>query len=166
MEEILQKAERKDLKEIVSLYKEAISNMISNKIFQWDEIYPNEEILSEDIEKGELYLCKKDNSILSCVVINEVQDEEYQTGNWRYTAGRAAVIHRLCVHPNTQGAGIGKKMVQLAEAFARNNGYDIIRLDAFSQNHKARHLYESLGYTYTGEVTFRKGQFYLLEKKL
>jgi ribosomal protein S18 acetylase RimI-like enzyme len=166
MEYELQKAEKEDLKEIVALYKEVITNMIRNNLFQWDDLYPNEELLTEDIELGELYLLRREDQIISCVVLNEEQDEEYLTGNWSFTNGKFIVIHRLCVHPNVQGEGLGKKMVQLAENLARTKGYTIVRLDAFSQNIKARHLYESLGYTYAGEVTFRKGQFYLLEKEL
>ena len=166
MEMILRKAIKQDLEEIVSLYQEAIAHMIKNNIFQWDEIYPNAEVLEEDIEREEMYVLEDGNRIASCIVINEEQDELYQTGSWRYTKGRMAVIHRLCVKPKAQGHGTGKKMIQLAEELIYHLGYDIIRLDTFSQNLKARHLYEVFGYTYAGEVTFRKGLFYLMEKAL
>jgi hypothetical protein len=34
-----------DLESVINIYKDAIQNMILNKIFQWDEIYPNKSIL-------------------------------------------------------------------------------------------------------------------------
>ncbi|MHB8129912.1 MAG: GNAT family N-acetyltransferase [Mobilitalea sp.] len=166
MEYIFRKAKKQDAKEVVSLYKAAVAHMIEINILQWDEIYPNEEVLSGDIDKGELYLLTKEKIITACVVINEEQEEAYLLAPWRYNTGRSAVIHRLCVHPSAQGTGIGKQMMKDSEELIQSNGYESIRLDTFSNNRFARHLYESLGYTYVGEVTFRKGLFYLMEKKI
>lgn len=41
-----------------------------------------------------------------------------------------------------------------------------IRLDAFSLNPYALKMYEALGYEKVGEINWRKGTFYLCEKKL
>jgi ribosomal protein S18 acetylase RimI-like enzyme len=166
MAETFRKASIQDFKEISALYHAAVDKMTENQIFQWDEIYPDDEVLLKDILQGEMYLLEAEDRIASCVVLNEEQDELYRTGTWKYTDGRAAVIHRLCVHPDIQGVGIGKKTVQLIEAAAKDKGYNLIRLDAFSQNKHARNLYQNLGYTYAGEVHFRKGMFYLMEKAL
>lgn len=166
MEYIFRKAEKQDVEEVVSLYKAAVAHMIEINILQWDEIYPNEEVLSGDIDKGELYLLTKENMITACVVINEEQDEAYLPAPWRYITGRSAVIHRLCVHPSAQGAGNGKQIMKYSEELIQKNVYESIRLDTFSNNRYARRLYESLGYTYVGEVTFRKGLFYLMERKI
>lgn len=155
-----------DAEEVVILFRMAISHMVDNKIYQWDEIYPNVEVLSNDIRNKEMYLLIQNGQILACVVINEDQDEEYDTAPWRYREGRIAVIHRLCVSPAVQGAGIGRLTMQYAEGLIKDLGYSSIRLDTYSENHIARSLYEKLGYTYVGIVTFRKGIFYLLEKKL
>lgn len=40
-----------DLKEICTLIKGAIVNLERHNIFQWDNLYPDEEILREDIIK-------------------------------------------------------------------------------------------------------------------
>jgi ribosomal protein S18 acetylase RimI-like enzyme len=167
MEYIFRKADIQDFKEITALYRKAVAGMIEKGIFQWDEIYPYDEVLLEDIVQEEMYLLTaEDGDITSCIVINEDQDETYRNGNWKYTEGRAAVIHRLCVLPDTQGTGLGKRTMQLAEALAKENGYDLIRLDAFPQNKSALKLYTGLGYTYAGQAQYRKGIFYLMEKKL
>jgi ribosomal protein S18 acetylase RimI-like enzyme len=138
--------------------------MIDREIYQWDEIYPNEEVLTGDIKKKEMYLLSDNKKLLACIVINEDQDEAYDPAPWKYNGGRIAVIHRLCVNHENQGIGIGLKTMQLAEAVIKNSGYSSIRLDAFSDNPFARKLYEKLGYTYVGIVHFRKGLFYLMEK--
>jgi hypothetical protein len=38
-----------DLNIIDEIFKNAIENMAKNSIFQWDEIYPNRNILGDDI---------------------------------------------------------------------------------------------------------------------
>ena len=138
--------------------------MVAEGIYQWDEVYPNEEVLAEDIQNQELYLMTEEETLLACIVINESQDEAYGSASWKYNEGRIAVIHRLCVSSEYQGIGIGRKTMQLAEAMIKKAGYSSIRLDAYSDNPYARKLYERLGYTYVGIVRFRKGLFYLMEK--
>ena len=166
MEYRFRKAEMQDLEEVVSLYHAAIADMEDRRIYQWDEIYPNEEIIKEDINNSEMQLLTKEERIIACVVINEEQDEEYQGASWKYTEGMIAVIHRLCVHPNEQGCGVGKRILKLTEKLMKDRGYRNIRLDVFSENPYANRLYQSMDYRFVGNVHFRKGLFYLFEKKL
>ena len=56
--------------------------------------------------------------------------------------------------------------MQLIEDILRTRGIETIRLDAFSLNPIALKMYEKLGYQRVGEVTWRKGLFYLFEKKI
>ena len=76
------------------------------------------------------------------------------------------VLHRLCVHPDFQGQGVARQAMDYLENEVRARGIQTIRLDAFSQNPTALHLYESRGYQKAGEISYRKGLFYLYEKKL
>ena len=48
----------------------------------------------------------------------------------------------------------------------KNKNIETIRLDAFSENIYAIKMYEKLGYVNVGEANWRKGKFYLLEKKI
>lgn len=165
MDAIFRLAEASDAQAVFDLYVQATAHMCENGIEQWDERYPTEEILFEDIANGEMYVLTRGDDILSAVVLNDDQDDEYAAGDWR-CGEHAAVIHRLCVHPKFQRQGIAKEMVRYAERLFVQWGYDCIRLDAFTQNPHALRLYEGFGYTKTGEVTYRKGQFVLMEKAL
>ena len=155
-----------DIDEIAQMYQNAIDNMIQHGIFQWDEIYPSVEVLLEDIMKKEMHLLIVEDIIVASIVLNEEQDISYDAAPWEFVTEERAVIHRLCVLPESQKAGFGTKTMHLAEELLRGQGYAAIRLDTFSQNLYARHLYERLGYSYVGEVQFRKGMFYLMEKSL
>lgn len=140
--------------------------MCSRGIMQWDELYPTEELLLEDFEKRNMYVLVCGGEVVCAAVINEEQDEEYSSGCWKYNDGSVAVLHRLCVHPAHQRKGYGRETVLHAERKMKDTGYTAVRLDAFSQNPSALKLYEGMGYTRTGEVTFRKGTFFLYEKLL
>jgi len=167
MDKILRKAKEQELAEIVLIFKKAISKMSTQNIFQWDDKYPDEEILRKDILKGELHVLCEGEVIKACVVLNETQNIEYQTGEWQYSEGKIGVVHRLCIHPDYQGQGNGTILMQLVEAYLREGGYHIIRLDTFAPNRIARSLYEKMGFTYAGEVTFDdRGYFKLMEKKI
>lgn len=159
-------ADSKDFGEISRIFKAAIDNMCSQGIFQWDELYPDETLLRDDISSGQMYVLTEDKKIVSAVVINDEQLEEYKSVQWKYEYEKIAVLHRLCVDPGSQNKGYGRKTVLFADEEIKNMGYTAVRLDAFSENPFALKLYEGLGYERVGEVSFRKGRFFLYEKKL
>lgn len=162
----IRKAELGDLKEIMDIFSKAISTMNDNNIHQWDEIYPTKDILQQDILKRQMYVGIKDNTIVSVVVVNDEFDEQYKSGNWKYSNERFAVVHRLCVNPIYQNQKLGKSTMLMIEDLLKKEGIDSIRLDAFSLNPYALKMYQKLGYEKVGETNWRKGLFYLFEKKL
>lgn len=107
-----------------------------------------------------------EGKIVSVFVLNQECEEEYENGNWEHRESDFAVIHRLCVNPIFQNKKIGKKTMNIIEEMLRQKGIESVRLDAFSLNPYALKLYENLGYIKVGKVVWRKGQFYLFEKKL
>ena len=155
-----------DLDALVALYAAAAQDMRDHGIDQWDEYYPDREILSEDVESGDMTLGLLDGEPVCAYVVNREYDPEYELGAWDHTEGDFCVLHRLCVNPAMQGRGLARQAMAHMEKNALDKGFDSVRLDVFSQNLHAQRLYERLGYRRTGEVRFRKGIFYLMEKKL
>lgn len=160
------KAKIEDITSIMNIIKSAINDMESKDIHQWDDIYPSEEVIKGDIDNGSLYANVEDGIMNAFVVLSEEQAEEYKDLIWKYSFGKQLVIHRLCVAPQNQGGGIARKILGFSEKYGLQNGYDAIRLDAFTENKRALRLYEKSGYEKVGSVQFRKGEFYCYEKKL
>ncbi len=163
---IFRKATREDLAEIMRLFAAATRRMDELGIPQWDERYPTQDDLSGDLARDELYVGLLDGAIACSFTLSPRCDPEYADGNWQYPKLRFSVIHRLCVHPDFQNRGVAKQAICFLEDTLLADGIQAIRLDAFSRNPYALRLYERLGYHKTGEVIFRKGLFYLYEKKL
>lgn len=155
-----------DLDALVALYGAATQDMLRQGIDQWDEYYPDREILTEDVESGDMTLGLLDGEPACAWVVNREYEPEYVSGAWEHTGGDFCVLHRLCVNPELQGRGLARQAMARMEKNALDKGFDSVRLDVFSQNLHAQRLYERLGYKHTGEVRFRKGIFYLMEKGL
>ena len=163
---ILPNARKQDLPEIVSLFQAATRQMDAQGVFQWDELYPDEGILSEDISRGNMIVGTLEGRIAVAFMLDYCEDSDYESADWRYDEQDICVLHRLCVHPDFQGHGVARQAMDYLESEVRARGIRTIRLDAFSQNPTALHLYESRGYQKAGEISYRKGLFWLYEKKL
>lgn len=163
---IYSKAKTEDIEKVFSIFSAAIKHMEEQEIHQWDEIYPDLQIISEDISKNQMYIGKKDGKPAVCFVLSEECDEEYKNGKWQWPDARFCVIHRLCVSPDFQNQGIAGETLNYIEKLCKSQGYDSIRLDCFIENPYSRKLYDKAGYSVVGYADWRKGRFELREKKI
>jgi ribosomal protein S18 acetylase RimI-like enzyme len=123
-------------------------------IHQWTAEYPNRAFLAEALADGSLHVLDANGTIVGLVVLDERQSSEWEAIPWQTAGGRALVIHALMVDPAAQGQGFGAALVASCERWATEQGYQSIRLDAFTGNPAALRLYEQRGYTYRSDVWF------------
>lgn len=154
-----------DLEEIINIFQKCIQKLDQDQIFQWDEIYPDHELIKEDVLSKCMYLGIIDEQIVSVYVVNEEGYEEYDVESWQRSE-HCAFLHRFCVHPKYQGQGIGHQTLKYLHEQLKKHNYQAVHLDVFNHNLAAIALYEKNGYQRVGKVTFRKGQFILMEKIL
>jgi ribosomal protein S18 acetylase RimI-like enzyme len=152
-----------DLEIVLAIVRETTRHMDEQGIFQWDDLYPEKAILQKDIENSQMHLIEEEGEVAGMITLNEKQEPEYNDVRWIYP-GRILVVHRLGVAPEHQGKGLASHLMDFAEAKALSQGYDAIRLDAFTKNPLALGLYEHRGYRKAGTVSFRKGLFFCYEK--
>jgi GNAT superfamily N-acetyltransferase len=161
-------ADPAEIDAVMELAAACIAAMCAAGIDQWDEIYPNRETFSADIDARTLYLASIEPhaDLAGVVVINDVQNPEYADVPWTISGSGIAVVHRLMIAPAHQGCGVARAVMAFAESRSRELGFDVMRLDAFTQNPRALRLYRGLGYRDAGAVRFRKGIFRCFEKAL
>lgn len=155
-----------DLDEIEELICNAIKEMKNQGIEQWGELYPIREDFEEDIKKKQLFVGLVEGEIAVIYTLNKEFDEAYKSGKWKQPEKTYCVIHRLCVNPKFQNKKVAKQAMGQIEETVRAEGIQAIRLDVYSLNPYALRLYDKCGYTKVGEVKWRKGIFYLMEKYL
>ena len=164
---IIKKASEPDLSQLLSIVKSCGQNLIEQGIFQWNEQYPKREDLLEDIELQELWKLEDKNGIIGLIVLTENEDAEYQKVKWLTKNHRNLYIHRLAVDPKFQGKGYAQKLMDFAEKYAKENGYNSIRLDTFSQNKRNQKFYEQRNYIKLESIYFPNQSefpFYCYEK--
>ena len=135
-------------------------------IHQWDAIYPTKEDFANDIINDTLYTVTEGAQLIAIYTVNTEYNPEYLNAKWTYNGEMTCIIHRLCVSPEVQNRGIGKIVLNHIENQLQNMGFESVRLDVFSENPYAIRLYEKCGYVKRGYSDWRKGRFWLMEKKL
>ncbi|MEN1786270.1 MAG: GNAT family N-acetyltransferase [Bacteroidota bacterium] len=149
-------ASAKDLEALMVLTGACAQHMISKGIFQWNEYYPPLSAFERDIEREELYVLEFDKTIQGCIVISTFKDAEYIPIQWLSKTEKNLYIHRLAIHPSLQGQGYAQKLMDYAESLARQQQFESIRLDTFSQNKRNQKFYEMRGYQRLGNIYFPK----------
>ncbi|MFD3448229.1 GNAT family N-acetyltransferase [Microbacteriaceae bacterium 4G12] len=147
-------ARREDVNSVDQLFINCKTELLNKNIFQWDDSYPNRSYVEESIEEEELFILKRNEKVIGAVVLNEWQSSEWEVIPWQHQDGMYLIIHAFCIDPMYQGQGLAKLFLQFWEQYAKEHGYNGIRLDAFSGNAVALRFYETNGYIKRGEVEF------------
>jgi GNAT superfamily N-acetyltransferase len=157
-----------DIAPIMRLVNEIVPVMRASGNFQWDETYPNVEVFTHDIEKGQLWVAEVDGEIAGFSAITTDQDAEYANVGWDISEP-AIVTHRLAVGLGYRRQGIAEALLKQAEIVALTRDIRILRIDTNSNNKATRLLFPKLGYEFSGEtgLNFRPNlRFYCYEKRL
>ena len=148
------------------MYKSCVTGMLENGIDQWDDTYPNTEIISEDLNVGTYYVAEIDETIIGGVNIDRNQDDTYLTLDWEDKSDSFLVVHRLGVKEELWNKKIGKDLMLFTENLVIEKGLKSIRLDTYSGNPKAMEFYRRLGYSELGTIDLKpdKEKYYCFEK--
>ena len=163
---IIRKGNKTDLKNIMKMYTSCVKGMIKNGIDQWDDTYPNTEVITQDLEKQSYYFAEIEGEIIGGINIDRNQDKTYLEIDWEDTSDSFLVVHRLGVKEEFWEKKIGKKLMVFAENMVIEKGLKSIRLDTYSGNPKAMEFYRRLGYRELGTINLKpdKNEYYCFEK--
>ena len=146
------RATEQELDEMLAFYQHVADNMGKSGLQQWRwGVYPSEEIIREDVLRGDLYYMRSDGALVAAVVFMNGQEPEYDSLTWSCGL-RPGIFHRLAVHPSMQGAGMGGLVLDDVLQLLRRSGCDCVRCDTAEQNEHAIRLYEKLGFRRCGKI--------------
>jgi ribosomal protein S18 acetylase RimI-like enzyme len=162
----VEKAKAGNVLEIMYLLQHCIEDFNDNSVYQWNTSYPDYYRLLREVEKGTLYMIKNKGVCIGTVTFDEQQESAFDEIEWKNTSDKFIVIHRIAVFPTWQKKGIGRMLIEFAEKYAKENNYKSIRLDVASSSSHLIKLYESIGYSFTGDILYpkQKEPFKCLEK--
>ena len=161
------KAQRHEWPQIWKIIQHAIARRKADGSNQWQDGYPNPEVLRSDIEKDAGFVLVDGETIAGycAVIINDEPAYAAIEGKW-LTNGDFVVFHRVAIAKSHLGQGLAKQLLRHIETFALNNNIHSIKADTNFDNPAMLHVFASMGYVYCGEVYFRGSARKAYEKVL
>ncbi|WP_338406953.1 GNAT family N-acetyltransferase [uncultured Flavobacterium sp.] len=161
------KAEIDETSTIWDILLQAILRRKEDGSNQWQDGYPNPEVVQKDIEKGEGYVLVEGKSIIGycAVLVNDEPEYEKIEGKW-LTDDDFVVFHRVAISEKYLGKGFAKIILEYIEDFALTNNIFSVKADTNYDNIAMLKIFEKSGYTCCGEVYFRGSPRKAYEKVL
>jgi GNAT superfamily N-acetyltransferase len=150
------KATLADTEMVWTILQKAIKRRKDEGSNQWQDGYPNPEIIALDIQKNAGYVLILNNTIIGycAILINDEPEYENIIGRW-ITNADFVVFHRVAIAEEYLGKGMAKILFNYIEEFAKSHAIESIKADTNYDNLAMIHLFEKSGYVYCGEVYFR-----------
>ena len=150
------KADSTDIPEIWAILQHAIIRRKNDGSNQWQDGYPNPEVIKNDVEKGYGYVLTDDETIIGycAILINDEPEYLKIEGNW-LTNTDFVVFHRVAIAKKYLGRNLSKTIIDFIEDFARKNNIKSLKADTNHDNFAMMKIFEKSGFTFCGIVHFR-----------
>lgn len=167
MEYNFRKANLAELPQIWDILQGAILRRKEDGSNQWQDGYPNTEVVRKDIEDGVGHVLTEGEAIIgySAIMVNDEPEYANIEGKW-LTNDDFVVVHRVAISEKHLGKGLAKKIFGFIEEFALYNNIYSIKADTNFDNAAMIRIFETMGYVYCGEVYFRGSPRKAYEKVL
>lgn len=161
------KTTQQDIPQIWEILQKAIQRRKEDGSNQWQDGYPNPEVIKNDMEKEAGFVLIDDEKVIGycAVFINDEPAYADIEGKW-LTNDDFVVFHRVAVAEEYLGKGLAKEMMKFIEEFALDNSIYSVKADTNFDNLAMMKSFEKAGYTYCGEVYFRGSARKAYEKVL
>ncbi|MCQ2284734.1 MAG: GNAT family N-acetyltransferase [Bacteroidales bacterium] len=152
-------ARKTDLPAIMTIIHQAKARMKAQHIDQWQDGYPNEESIFNDIahKQGYVFIIKDEIVAYAAIVFEHDPYYDKIDGQW-LTDMPYVVVHRIAVHDRHTHQGIAKQILNTAEKLANKKDVQSFRIDTHQANHFMRNLIRQHGFTLCGIVQVRDGR--------
>ena len=154
-----------DVDRILEIIEKAKIELKKLGLDQWQNGYPNREVIENDIKLGISYILeeiseKNDKSenqiskkIVGTIVLSPKKEEPYSKieGKW-ITNDNYIVIHRLAVDSEIKNKGIATKILEFSEKECIKNKILSIKTDTHENNEPMKKFLEKNGFSYCGVI--------------
>lgn len=156
-----------EIPQIWEIIQQAIQRRKAEGSNQWQDGYPNETIVKQDIQNGVGYVLTLNDTLVGycAVLVNDEPEYAKIIGQWK-TDGDFMVFHRVAIAEDYLGKGLAKKLLNCIEDLARQHNIPSLKADTNFDNAAMLAIFAKTGYTYCGEVYFRGSPRKAFEKVL
>ena len=158
-----------DTNQVMEVIEQAKAYLKSSGIDQWQNDYPNEDIIREDISNGYGYVLEDEGKIVGTVALSfdgEPWYDDIYDGKWM-TNEDFLVIHRLAVSDDVRGKDAASEIMRQALQMCDLNDVCSIKIDTHKDNIIMQKFIKKNGFEYCGMVILgSEGERLAFEKVL
>jgi GNAT superfamily N-acetyltransferase len=150
---ILRLATLADATTIWEILQAAILQRKMDGSTQWQNGYPNEGTVANDIQQGYGYVIEENNMIIAYAAIVFGDEPTYEVINGAWMSNQPyVVVHRVATAPTLKGKGIATQLFLMIEKLALSKNIFSIKVDTNFDNIPMLKIMDNLNYTYCGEI--------------
>ena len=137
---------------VMKVIEDAKKTLAQSGSDQWQNGYPNVDIIIDDIISGQAYVALEEGEVIAYAAVTRSPESAYDAiyeGKWQGGEPEYLVFHRIAVASDVQGQGVAQTFLEgLIEGF----DYLDFRSDTHAQNKVMQHIFEKLGFKQVGKV--------------
>lgn len=157
-----------DIKSIMEIINKGKEKLNKENIDQWQDGYPNEESIIDDIKNCYSYVLEEENIIIGTAAISFDGEDTYKKileGKW-ITNKEYGVMHRVAVKLDSKINGKGRHLIKFTEDLCRSKGINSLKIDTHEGNKSMRNLLLNNGFVYCGIIYLEDGDKRLAYEKV
>mgnify|MGYP000947966449 FL=1 len=154
-----QKTTAEQLGQVMIIIRQAQAYLKEAGIDQWQNGYPNEGVILQDIKRGSSYVLQEQGQVLGTAVLEFDRDPNYENiyeGQW-LSDGPYGAIHRIAVSENHRGSSLASIMIQTMEGLCLERGVWSLRVDTHGDNEPMKRMLQKNGFQYCGVIFLTDG---------
>jgi RimJ/RimL family protein N-acetyltransferase len=151
---IFRKITIEDIDQVMEIIEQGKVYLKSTGVDQWQNGYPNEAVIKEDLANGYGYVLECEDKIVGTVALSFDGEPYYdyiRDGKWM-TKGDFLVIHRLAVSRTVRGTDIASEIIRQSEQLCALRGIRSIKIDTHKDNVVMQNFVKKNGFEYCGIV--------------
>lgn len=156
---MFRKAKLDDVNQIMKIIAQAQEYLKLQGIDQWQNGYPNKEVIENDIKNDASYVVEEDGKVIAIAMISFDGEKDYDKiydGKW-ISNSDFLVIHRVAVDNDYKGQGIAGKIITEAEKLCIRRNIKSIKIDTHRDNLSMQKLLKKNGFEYCGIIFLEDG---------
>ena len=137
---------------VMKVIEDAKKTLAQSGSDQWQNGYPNADIIIDDIISGQAYVALEEGEVIAYAAVTRSPESAYDAiyeGSWQGGEPEYLVFHRIAVARDAQGQGVAQTFLEgLIEGF----DYLDFRSDTHAKNIAMQHIFGKLGFKQVGKV--------------
>ncbi len=148
------------LPEIQKVFDQARAAIAALGIDQWQDGYPSDQRLIQDIEQSMGYALMLGGKVVGYFVLMITPEPTYATvydGAWLTEGNSYVTLHRVALSDELRGSGAADLVVSYAIARALRMGAESVRIDTHEGNLRMRRFLDKQGFAVCGNIRLESG---------